>query len=386
MNEILQSEHANGSDTHPLSSRIRLGGIALLILGAVGVVGSLWFKQHARTQQAKARQAQAEAGPLVRTLVMGSSGTLGDPMVQGEALPFLSTTLYARASGFLKEIRVDKGSQVRKGQVLAVIEGREMDQDLEALRADAENRRRNAQRTDALFRQGLISARDAEQDLADARMAESKLASLGVSKEYQEIRAPFDGVVTQRFADPGALVQNASSSTNAQPVVTVAQVDRLLVTVYLDQGLARRVKTGDPVRVVPDRSPDQKQQARISRLSGALDPRTRTLTAEVDVDNRQGLFLPGSSVQVLIGKPGEGGFTLPLEAIAQRQGKPHALVVDGQSHVRWWPLGLGEDNGQHVRVTQGLTAGERVVLNPPAGLVDGAIVRVAEIPTGNVGK
>ena len=161
-------------------------------------------------------------------------------MVQGEALPYLSTTLYARASGFLKEIRVDKGSAVRKGQLLARIEGPELDRDLEALQADTENKRRNAERAAALFDQKLISARDAEQAQADARMAEARLASLGVAKAYQEIRAPFDGIVTQRFVDPGAVVQNASTSVNVQPVLTVAQVDRLRVTVYLGQALAGR--------------------------------------------------------------------------------------------------------------------------------------------------
>jgi RND family efflux transporter MFP subunit len=299
-------------------------------------------------------------------------------MVQGEALPFLSTTLYARASGFLKEIRVDKGSAVHQGQLLAVIEGREMDQDLAALKADAENKARNAERAAALLQDKLISAKDAEQAQADARMAAAKLSSLGVSRAYQEVRAPFAGVVTQRFVDPGAMVQNASGSTSAQPLMTVAQLDRLRMTFYLDQSLAKRVKVGDPVRIVPDQNPAQAQPGRISRLAGALDPRTRTLTAEVDLENRQGLFLPGGAIQVLIGQPAQDGLTLPLEAVAQRQGKPFALVVDGTGHTHLRPLMLGEDNGQRVRVLRGLQTGERVVLNPPPSLAEGSVVRLAQ--------
>jgi RND family efflux transporter MFP subunit len=355
-------------------------------VAAVAISAIVVVQRRSLALQAQARQRMAQAGPLVRTLVMGEGGTLGEAMVQGEALPFLSTTLYARASGFLKEIRVDKGSLVRKGQLLAVIEGRELDQDLAGLKADAENKRRNAERYAALLKDKLISAKDAEQAQADARVAEAKVASLGVARAYQEVRAPFDGVVTQRFVDPGAMVQNASASTNVQPLVTVAQVNRLRVTFYLDQVMARRVKTGDPVRVLPGQDPAQDlakaQQARISRLAGALDPRTRTLTAEVDLDNRQGLFLPGGSVQVILGQSAQKGFTLPLEAVTQRQGKPVALVVDGASRTHVRPLTLGEDNGQRVRVLQGLQPGERVVLNPVPGLAEETLVRLAESGKG----
>ncbi|WP_316414390.1 efflux RND transporter periplasmic adaptor subunit [Mesoterricola silvestris] len=347
------------------------------MVSALAIMGIILTQRRALAGQAEARRRALEAGPLVNSLVMGEGATLGDPMVQGEALPFLSTTLYARASGFVKEIRVDKGSVVRKGQLLAVIEGREMDQDLAALKADAENKTRNAERATDLLKDKLISAKDAEQAQADARMAESRLSSLGISRDYQAVRAPFDGVVTQRFVDPGAMVQNASASTNVQPLVTVAQVDRLRVTFYLDQNLAKRVKTGDPVRILPDQNPAQAQPGRIARLAGALDPRTRTLTAEVDLDNRQGLFLPGGAVLVLLGEPVQAGFTLPLEAVAPRQGKPTALVVDGTSHTHVRPLMLGEDNGQRVRVLKGLQTGERVVLNPPPGLGDGSLVRLA---------
>jgi RND family efflux transporter MFP subunit len=363
-------------DVLPLSRVVIRSGVVVLIVAAAAITGIVVVQHRSLARQAEARRKAAEAGPLVRSLVMGEGGTLSDPMVQGEALPYLSTTLYARASGFLKDIRVDKGSPVRKGQLLAVIEGPEMDRDLEALKADAENKRRNAARLTALLGDKLVSAKDAEQAQADARMAEAKLASLGVSKAYQEIRAPFDGVVTQRFVDPGAMVQNASSSTNVQPVVTVAQVQRLRVTFYLDQDLAKRVKIGDPLRVQSGQGPAQ--QASISRLAGALDPRTRTLTAEADLENPKGLFLPGGSVQVIIGKPAQDGFTLPLEAVAQRQGKAFALVVDGTSHTHLRPLTLGEDNGQRVRVIQGLQAGERVVLNLPPGLAEGSLVRLAE--------
>ena len=225
-------------DEHPLSRVVLRGGGAILILGVVAITGIVWSQRRALARQAEARKKEADAGPIVQTLLVGSAVTTPEQVYQAEALPFLSTTLYARASGFLKDIRVDKGSRVRKGELLARIESREMDQDVEALKADAENKRNNAERAASLLHDKLISARDAEQAQADARVAEAKLASQRVSRAYQEVRAPFDGVVIQRFVDPGAVVQNASGSTNVQPVVTVAQLDHLRVTFYLDQKLA----------------------------------------------------------------------------------------------------------------------------------------------------
>jgi len=381
MNPIQDSPHVE-PEAHPLSRIVLRSGIGILLVGAITITAIAVTQRRALARQAEARRQAAAAGPMVRTLLIGGPGTLGEPVLQGEALPYLSTTLYARASGFLKEIRVDKGSPVRKGQFLALIESQETDQDLAALRADAENKQRNAERATNLLKDKLISAREAEQATADARVAQAKLLSLGISKGYQQIRAPFDGVVTQRFADPGALVQNASSNSNAQPVVTVAQVNRLRVTLYLDQGAAAKAKVGDPVTVTTSTLPPQKRQGQLARLAGALDPRTRTLTAEVDLDNQDGAFLPGGSVLVTLGKPGSAGFTLPLECVSPRQGKPFALVVDETSHVHLRPLALGEDNGQRVRLLQGLQAGERVVVSPPPGLAEGSLVRLAE---GNQG-
>ncbi len=379
MNGLQDSPHPQDG-SHPLSRSILRAGIGLLILGALALGTILMGQRRSLAREAEARRKAEEAGPQVRILALGGAGTLGDPIYQGEALPYLSTTLYARAAGFLREIRVDKGSRVRRGQVLAVIESLETDRDLAALRADAENKRRNAQRLANLLKDKLVSARDAEQAATDAHMAEAKFQSLGVTRGYQRLQAPFDGVVTQRFADPGALIQNASNSLSAQPVVTVAQVDRLRVTLYLDQTAAAKARLGDPVQVAAAEAGGPTRPAKLSRLAGALDPRTRTLTAEADLDNRDGAFLPGGSVRVTLGRPGSGGLVLPLEAVALRQGKPFAFVLDATNHVHLKPLQLGEDNGQRVHLLGGLQPGQKVVLSPPPTLADGAKVRPLQPP------
>ncbi len=361
----------------PSTGRFVTGGILLLLLAALGVGALVGVKKWNQRRDSETRRAELDKGPIVRVARIGQGGGERTYSVQGEALPYLSTTLYAKLSGFLRQINVDKGSAVSTGQVIAVIESPETDQDFQALKADADNKRRNAQRAESLGKQQLLSERDMEQALADARMADAKLESSGALKAYQVVKAPFNGVVTQRFADPGALVQNASNSASAAlPLVTVAQVDRLRVTIYLDQTMASQVAVGASVTVRAGERPDMVRQARISRVNGGLDPRTRTLLAEVDLDNHDRAFLAGGSVQVEFKVTATSRLEIPVEAITQQNGRPFAVVVNADQKTHLVPLALGDEERQRVRVLGGVKEGDRVVLNPGLELQEGTLVRV----------
>lgn len=361
-------------------SRFRIGGIALLVVAAATIT-TLWAAQRSHVRhEADSRRGELEAGPRLRVATVNTEG--GDPLIalQGEATPYASTTLFAKVSGFLREIRVDKGSAVRQGQVLAVIESTEVDRDAQALRADAENKQRSAERLRALGKQGIVSARDLEDAEAQASIAKEKLASQAAVQGYRNVVAPFSGVVTQRFADPGALIQNGGNSSTAQPIVSLAQVDRLRVVFYLDQQVAPRVKAGQSLELSPSERPDLVRTVRLARLAGALDPKTRTLLAEADLDNKDGAFLAGGFVQVRLRLPRETGkLEIPSEAVLLKGEKTLAAVVGPEQRVRLQPLFLGEDNGTQVHVLQGLKAGDRVVLNPPVTLKDGDRVQPVEI-------
>ncbi|BDU77336.1 efflux RND transporter periplasmic adaptor subunit [Mesoterricola sediminis] len=361
-------------------SRFRLGGVALLA-AAAAAIGVLWaFQRAGVAREAAHLRANEEAGPRVRVARVGGGGDTGALELNGDALPWESTTLYAKASGFLREIRVDKGTRVAKGQVLAVIESSEVNTDARALKADAENKRRYAERLKKLSQDGVISSRDLEDAEAAARIAEEKLASQKALQGYLTVTAPFAGVITQRFADPGALIQNAGSSTSAQPVVALAHVERLRVTFYLDQAVAARVKPGQAVTVRPIDRPDLTRQVTVARFSGALDPRTRTRLAEADLDNRDGAFVPGGAVIVGLALPREANrLEIPSEAVLTRGDKTFAAVVGPDQRLVVRPVALGEDNGSRVRVLQGLQAGDRVVLNPPVTLKDGDRVQPVDV-------
>lgn len=365
-------------------SRFRLTGVAILLVAACGI-GILWAaKRHALAKETQGLKAAQADGPRVRVATVAKEGQDSFLSLQGEAQPYAATTLYAKVSGFLRQIHVDKGSPVRKGQVLAVLESAETNLDTSALKADYENKRRSAARMKELARQGIISAQALEDAESTAQVAREKLGSQAAVQGYQRIIAPFSGVVTQRFADPGALLQNAGSTSTAQPVLSLAQVDRLRVVLYLDQQVAARVKVGTPVAISSSDRPDQIRQATISRLAGAVDPKTRTLLAEADLDNRDRAFLAGGAVLVNLKLPTrDGALQIPSEAVALREGRPQVAVVGLDQRVGFRPVVPGDDSGTRVQILRGLNPGEKVILSPAVTLKDGDKVQPVEAPPSN---
>lgn len=364
--------------SQPASSRFRTAGIILAAAVTAAVLLMVALQRHALAKEAARRRSDVEAGPRVHTVLAGAQDGSAALTFQGEAMPGASATLYAKLGGFLKEIRVDKGSRVSKGQILAVLESPETDKQTQGLKASYENIQRNADKITALGRQGIVSPVDVDNAQSSARVARQTWLSQADVAGYQRLKAPFDGVVTQRFVDPGAFVQNATGTQSAQPIVTVANLTRLRVAFFLDQASAGLAKVGQEVEVSPADHPDVVAKARISRLAGALDVRTRTMLAEVDLDNRDGRFMGGGTVRVTLALPHDAqGLDLPSEALLMRRDQAFAAVVEG-GRIHLLPLVLGGDAGTRVRILKGLQRGQRVVLNPSPALCDGDAVQVAE--------
>ena len=238
--------------------------------------------------------AAVNMGPEVRVTAAKLSAGARSVSIVGEARPYASVTLYSKVSGYLKEVRVDKGDRVKAGQILAVIESPELDRQYDAALAHAVDKRRDANRSKLLVAKGYISRQDADHADTAASQSESNAASLKTQKDYEILRAPFAGTVTARFADPGALLQSAvSSQTTALPVVTVSSTEKLRVYIYLDQRDAVYVRAGDPVEIADSARPDIRLPASVTRMSGELDSRTCTLLTEIELDNRKGTILAG---------------------------------------------------------------------------------------------
>jgi len=353
-----------------------LAGVAAAGLAVLGVVAMAVTSSSRAREETAARTQAVEAGPHVRVVPVEKSSGTRELLLQGEAQPYASVTLYAKISGYLRSIKVDKGDRVRKDQVIAVLESPELDQQVLAAQADARNKEVMANRAKALVGSGVVSQQDHDSAVAGSEIAEATLKSLVKQQGYEVLRAPFDGTVTARFADDGALLQSATSAqTSALPVVTVAQVDRLRVYAYVNQSDAARIRDGDSAQVRTPERPGAVVAARVARRSQALDPRTRTMLVEVDLDNRDGRIVPGSFVSVALEIAGPALVQVPAEALVLRGNRTFVAVVTSDDRVRFQAVKLLDHDGVRARVLEGLEGSERVALNLGEEVEDGGRVQ-----------
>ena len=351
-------------------------GIALIVVALVLFLIMLVKQRIYMRDELKERAATEKAGPEVRfTYSKHSSGTRS-VVLMGEARPYATVTLYAKVSGYLKEIKVDKGDKVKAGQVLAVIESPELDRAYDAALVSAQDARLDAVRAKALVKDDYISQQDADHAETAARVAEENAEALRTQKGYEILRAPFPSTVTARFADPGALVQSAvSSQTTVLPVVTLSQTDRLRVYVYLSQKDAASVHVGDPAEVSDSARPEVKLKASVTRASGELDPNTRTLLTELDLDNKDGQILSGSFVQVSLALKTALFVEIPADALLMKGDKAYVAVITPGNRIKIRPVSVYESDGKTVMLSSGLDEHEHIALNPGTGILDGEQVQ-----------
>lgn len=356
---------------------VYFGGVVLLAGVVIGVVSLATRRESVTRAEAHARVEEQSRGLRVRVVKAATSPASRRVTLQGEARAFSSVTLYAKVSGYLKEVRVDKGDKVKAGQILATIEAPELDKQITAAEADAKNKRVNAKRFEALAPSNMVSAQEVEAAQTGAAVAEANQAALSTQGGYRVLRAPFAGVVTARFADPGALIQSATGAqSGALPVVSVANPDRLRVYVYLDQATAAYVHVGDTAELrVPER-PGFVRKAQVTRLAGQLDLKTRTMLTEIDVDNKDGTILPGGFVSVSIDLEVTPLVQAPVEALVLKGDKTLVALVDDKGKVHYRPVVVADDDGATVRFVSGVAAGDHLALNLGNEVEDGAPVQV----------
>ncbi len=349
----------------------------LILVVAAALLSVLWFWQW--TQVSAERQslaAHVEAGPYVQVARVTKGPEIRTVNYVGEARPYAEAILYAKVSGYLSIINVDKGDKVVANQLLAVIESPELDRQYDAAVANAVSLRLIAQRNNGLLKSGSVSPQTAEQSEAAAKNAEELANSLLAQKNYELMRAPFAGKITARYADPGSLIQSAmTGSGTALPVVTISQTDKLRVYVYVDQKTAGEVQVGDPAQIFDSARPQVKVSGTVSRSSGELDGKTRTLLVEIDVNNSEGKIIPVSFVQVAIQIRTLPYFVIPAEALVMRSDKALAAIVDTDNRVSFRPITIYETNGKMVSVSEGLKDGEEVVINLGESVAEGQKVR-----------
>jgi RND family efflux transporter MFP subunit len=416
MNQIskpdTESQHPYRSDVHdeaPLDPqlqqarrrtavRVGIGAITVLAL-MVGWGSYVHIARNASAQEAM--ETRQSAIPAVRTAALKSQ--VGPRVVDlpGTMQAFDSATLYARATGYIASRRADIGSQVHKGDVLAVIAAPDLDQQLAQARAQlAQMQAALSQatatrslaavtnsRTSRLVVEGWNSRQQGDQDRTSllSQSAGVRLAAANVLAQqaqvnrlveltgFEKVVAPFDGVITSRQIDVGALVTADQSSGTA--LFSIDRTDVLRVQVYVPQEDVFGLKDGQTATMTVPELPGHTFHGTVARNAGALSTNTRTLLAEVDVDNRDKILSPGLYGVVHLEEPRDHPVVfVPSEAIIfNKDGLSAAVYANGHAQIRH--LNVLADDGAQVEVRDGLHPGEQIILNPPVNLTDGMKVK-----------
>lgn len=347
----------------------------------------------------------ANAPPAAVTLVQRS--TIGNSFsVAGEFVPYQEIEMHAKVSGYVRKINVDIGDRVKSGQVLAVLEVPELMAQLqgagagvrhsqqEVMRAQNELARdeanfaalhANAQRlADAdRARPGLIAQQELDDAQAKDRAAEAQVeaakAALSAAKQqlemaqatntqvaamsdYTRIVAPFDGVVTWRYADTGTLVQAGTTNSNSAPVVKLAEVNVLRLRIPVPESMAASVRAGQTADVTVQATGEH-FTGKVARFTDALDRTTRTMQVEIDVPNHNYKLQPGMYANVALQTQNRADvLTIPIQSIQHKEGRTVVLVVDAQNRVQSREVQTGLEDPSRIEVVSGLNEGERVIV------------------------
>ena len=351
---------------------LTIGTIVLVLAAIAGVLVLALSRRGAEAKERQQRAAVQDSGPVVRLAPVELSNaerTLGIP---GEVRAWNQATLYSKVAGYVREVLVDKGSRVKKGDLLARLESPETDQQVLGARADLQLKTVQAERARKLRPQGFIAQQDLDNAESALSVSRATLQQLLALQSYEQVRAPFDGVVTARYVDPGALVAAGTASNQAvQPLFDFADMRTVRVQVYVGQDDAADIHPGSPVSISLPDDPGHPIEAKVTRTAQGIDARTRTMLIEVDVPNEPVRLYPGSYVNVKIRFPGRRTPVVPGEALAWRGDALYVAKLDSDNRVRLVRIQPGEDDGRRVQVLSGLQGGEQVVLNPSAELSEG---------------
>jgi membrane fusion protein, multidrug efflux system len=349
--------------------------VVVVIAGAA--VFHIWKQQDARLSATReALAVEVARGPSVQVVPITAGPKERLITLLGDTRPWQTATLYGKVAGYVKAMAVDRGDHVAAGQVVAYVESPETDRQYDSALADLENKRKNEQRARDLMAHGAGSIQSSDQADTDFHMAMQTVAQLAVMKSYEQLRAPFDGTVTARFVDPGALVQNSTTNqTSNQPVLTISDESRLRVDIYVAQRDVPFIHVGDTADVTDAASPDRKLQAHIARTAEMLDLRTRTLSVELDLDNHDHAMIPGSFAYVTLHVPLTSYPEVPVAGLVQRGTNTFVADVDADSLVHLRPVKVASTDGIRASLADGATVGGRIALNLPDGVVDGSRVR-----------
>ncbi len=367
-----------------------IAALAVVALLAFGVVRGINTRIKAA---ASVKQDTIDMSVPTVTVVHPKRGALKDEIVlPGNIQAFTVSPIYARTSGYLKKWYVDIGGRVKTGQLLAEIETPEVDKQLEQARADLSTAQANLKLAEITMNryQGMLKDAIPKQDVdnavgafeADKAIVSSQTANVSRLEQlvaFEKVFAPFDGVITARNTDIGALV-NAGNGGTSQLLFTLAATNVVRVFVNVPQTYSRSANPGVVAQITLAEYPNRKFYGKVARNAESIDPNMRTLLTEVDVENATGELLPGAFAQVHLTLSSKApSLVLPVNSLLFRAEGLQAGIVREGGKVELVPIVIGKDYGTEVEVVSGIQEGDSVIVNPPDSLSTGSVVRMAPL-------
>jgi RND family efflux transporter MFP subunit len=385
---VIKPASSDAAEKH--SNKRWLGWVvALAIVGAL-LVSGIWSRVKARTTLRT--ETSKSALTAVSVVPPKRSAPAQEIILPGNVQPYIASPIFARTNGYLKKWYFDIGAHVRKGELLAVIETPELDEQVEQSISTLDTARANlalAEITKKRY-QGLITSNAVPQQFVDNAVGtynadnaiveadQANVRELKALQSFEKVYAPFDGVITARNTDIGDLINSGSNSNVKTDLFHIAQPGVLRVYVNVPEEYSRGMKVGMTADLVLAEFPGRKFQGKLVRTADAINVTTRTLLIEVDVSNPTGTLLTGSYAEVHLAVPTPAStFILPVNTLLFRSEGLHVGIVrDGKVSIV--PVIPGHDFGNDIEIVSGLRSGDQVILNPPDSLVAGEEVQIVQ--------
>jgi membrane fusion protein (multidrug efflux system) len=366
---------------------LRLLPVAVLLVALI--VGIL---PRVRARASVGEQTQSLAIPtvaVVNPVVLPTAQSIDLP---ADVQPYQNVAIFARISGYIGKWSADIGTQVSAGQLLAVIEAPEVDAQLDQAKADAATAlanyqiaRTTAERWQELVKTNSVSRQEADQNTSAMKASDTTLIAaraivdrLSRLQSFEKVFAPFSGVVTDRSVDVGTLIDSGATGGAAKQLFHLVETDKLRVFVNVPQDQVRNAGIGTTAALTLPQWPGRTFAGVVARTTGAIDPTSRTLRVEVDVDNPDGAILPGAYASVrLNAKDAQPRLSIPVSALLFRPDGVQVATINAANRVAMQSVTLGRDFGTRIEITTGLDEHARVVANPNDAIAAGEFVSVA---------
>jgi len=363
--------------------------IALIVVAAL-LASGIWSR--VRTRKNLSAETAQVAVTAVSVVQPKAATPAQEIILPGNVQPFITSPIYSRTNGYLKKWYFDIGAHVKKGQLLAVIETPEVDQQLQQARSNLLTAKANLElasitktRYQGLLKKNAVSQQDVDNAVgtynANKAIVEADQAAVDQFEalvSFEKIYAPFDGVITARNTDIGDLINSGSNSNVKTDLFHMAQPGTLRVYVNVPEEYSQGIKVGMPGDLVLAEFPGRQFQGKLVRTADAINMTTRTLLIEIDVDNPTGTLLTGSYAEVHLAVPTQAStFIIPVNTLIFRSEGLHVGVVE-DGKVVLSPVIAGHDFGNQIEVVSGVKAGDQIILNPPDSIVHGQPVQIVQ--------